>query len=230
MARKPVICGWSGGKDSALMVYALRQSSEYEPKLLLTTLTEPFRRISMHGVRYELLQAQAELLGMELVEVWIPWPCPNEVYEERMREACESLKARGFSTFAFGDLYLGDIRAYRERNVQALGMEAIFPLWQQDTSELAHRFIAEGFKARLCCVDGSQIPFSLAGREYDATLLADLPPTADPCGENGEFHTFVYAGPLFPRAIPCAPGEVVIRDERFAYADLNLEKTPELCT
>lgn len=219
MAKEPVICAWSGGKDSSLMVHALRQSAEYQPAMLLTTLTEPFERISMHGVRRDLLKRQSEAIGIPLHEVWIPWPCPNGMYEERMRAACEDLKGQGFRTFAFGDLFLEDVRAYREKNMQEVGMRAIYPLWGKNTTQLAGDFIRQGFQAYLCCVDTEQIGAEFAGRAYDAWLLADLPAKADPCGENGEFHTFVWNGPIFRHPVPCARGEVVIRD-RFVYADL----------
>lgn len=220
MQKKPVVCAWSGGKDSAWMLQCLRQSTKYYPALLLTTLTEPFERISMHGVRRELLRLQAEALGVPLYEVWIPWPCANAVYEARMAGACDTLKARGFSLVAFGDLFLEEVRAYREEQMRKAGMQALYPLWGEDTRVLARRFIEAGFRARLCCVDNTQIPGHFAGREYDETLLSELPETADPCGENGEFHTFVYDGPIFQTPVPCLNGEVVIRDGRFVYCDL----------
>jgi diphthamide synthase (EF-2-diphthine--ammonia ligase) len=179
-------------------------------------------------VRRELLHAQAEALGLPLTEVWIPWPCPNETYEARMRETCLALKEKGMGVFAFGDLFLEEVRQYRERNLAALGLRGIYPLWGLDTSALAQRFIADGFRACLCCIDTGQIAAGFAGRDYDASLLKELPEGADPCGENGEFHTFVYDGPIFSRPIPCARGEVVIRDS-FAYCDLHLQPTDELC-
>lgn len=217
--KTPVIVAWSGGKDSAMMLHALRQSAEYEPVLLLTTVTENFDRISMHGVRRGLLARQAEAIGLPLHEVFIPWPCSNEMYEQRMREACDTLMARGLHTFAFGDLFLEDVRAYREANMKKAGMRAIYPLWGRDTVQLAREVMALGFKATLCCVDSRQIPAELAGHAYDETLLAALPPQADPCGENGEFHSFVWDGPIFSAPIPCVGGEVVIRDN-FVYYDL----------
>jgi uncharacterized protein (TIGR00290 family) len=219
MTKQPVILAWSGGKDSSLMLQALAQSAEYRPAMLLTTLTEEFQRISMHGVRQELLHAQADSLGLKLHEVWIPWPCANGVYEVRMQEACLQLKAQGLEVFAFGDLFLEEVRAYREENMKKAGMQAIYPLWGRETGALARRFIDEGFKAKLCCVDSAQIDASFAGREYDAQLLAELPAGADPCGENGEFHTFVYDGPVFKRPVACRAGEVVARGQ-FVYADL----------
>lgn len=219
MHKESVICAWSGGKDSALMLQALRISREYAPAMLLTTVTEPFNRISMHGVRAELLERQATALGLPLYKVYIPWPCPNGVYEDRMAQAYVELKQQGYETFAFGDLFLEDVRAYRDRCLAQADMRAVYPLWGQETKRLARRFIDEGFRAVLCCVDSAQIPAGLAGRDYDAVLLADLPETADPCGENGEFHTFVTNGPGFSHGVPCIRGEVVIRDG-FAYCDL----------
>jgi uncharacterized protein (TIGR00290 family) len=213
-----VALSWSGGKDSALALWALRQEG-IEPAALLTTLTEDYDRISMHGVRGELLRAQAAATGVELVEIGIPAACPNEVYEQRMAAALASPPLADVAAIAFADLFLADIRAYREERLAGAGREAIFPVWGRDTGELAREFIAAGFEAVLVCVDPAQIDPSFAGRPFDEELLADLPPGADPCGENGEFHTFVHAGPILERPIEVEPGEAVTRDG-FAFQDL----------
>ena len=213
-----VALSWSGGKDSALALWALRREG-IEPAALLTTLTEDYDRISMHGVRGELLRAQAAATGIELVEIGIPAACPNEVYEQRMAAALSSPPLADVSAIAFADLFLADIRAYREERLAGAGREALFPVWGRDTGELAREFIAAGFKAVLVCVDPAQIDASFAGRPFDEELLADLPPGADPCGENGEFHSFVHAGPIFEHPIEVELGEAVTRDG-FAFQDL----------
>lgn len=215
----PCALAWSGGKDSALMLHALLQAKKYHPAILLTTVDEATGRIGMHDVRGDLLAAQAHAVGIELMTVPIPWPCPNGLYAERMAAACNGLKARGITTIAYGDLFLEDIRAYREERMAEAGMQAIYPLWDKDTTALARQFTEEGFRARLCCVDTRRLPASFAGREYDANLLADLPEGCDPCGENGEFHSFTYAGPIFAAPLACQPGQVVLRDG-FAYCDV----------
>jgi len=210
---------WSGGKDSALALWALREELGAEPVALLTTLTEDYDRISMHGVRRELLRAQARATGIELVEIDIPAACVNEVYEQRMAEAFERPPLRGAGTVAFADLFLADIRAYREERLAAAGRTALFPLWDRDTSALAREFIDAGFEAILVCVDPSQLDPAFVGRPFDEALLADLPAGVDPCGENGEFHTFVHAGPIFGTRIEVEPGEIAMRDG-FAFQDL----------
>ncbi len=215
-----VALSWSGGKDSALALWAMREELEIEPAALLTTYTEDFDRVSMHGVRRELVRAQAAEAGLALVEIGIPAACPNQVYEERMAAALAAPPLAAAATIAFADLYLEEIRAYREQRLLGAGREALFPLWGLDTTELAHRFIAAGFEATLVCVDPSQIDPSFAGRRFDASLLADLPASADPCGENGEFHTFVHAGPIFATPIPVEVGETAVR-EGFVFTDLK---------
>jgi uncharacterized protein (TIGR00290 family) len=214
-----VALSWSGGKDSALALWALREELGVEPVALLTTLTEDYDRISMHGVRGELLRAQARATGVELVEIGIPAACVNETYEARMAEALGRPPLDRAETIAFADLFLADIRAYREERLAAAGRSALFPLWGRETAVLAREFIAAGFEATLVCVDPSQLDPSFAGRRFDEDLLADLPPEVDPCGENGEFHTFVHAGPIFNRPIEVEPGETVLRDG-FAFKDL----------
>ncbi len=215
-----VIVATSGGKDSTLALAALLASG-LTVAGLLCTMTEGFQRISMHGVRQELMVAQAAALGLPLHTVWIPQGCTNAIYEERMAAAVATLAEDGCDAVAFGDLFLEDVRAYREQRMAGSGLATLFPLWGEDTTELAGRFIAEGYEAVLVTVDPKQIPPKLAGRAYDHRLLADLPEGADPCGENGEFHTFVYNGPLFSAALPIERGEVVERDG-FVFADLTL--------
>lgn len=209
---------WSGGKDSALALHALRAAGR-EPDALLTTVTEGVERISVHGVRRALLHAQAAALGIALVEVRIPLPCPNEVYEARMEAALAAPPLDAVTEVAFGDLFLEDVRAYREERLAPTGRRALFPVWGRDTAELARTFIDQGFEAILATVDPRFLDASFAGRAYDAELLADLPPTVDPCGENGEFHTFVHAGPIFAAPIAVTTGELVERDG-FAYRDI----------
>jgi uncharacterized protein (TIGR00290 family) len=217
-ASQPYALSWSGGKDSTLALQALRQA-EAEPVALLTTVTEGYDRISMHGVRRDLLARQAASLRLPLVEVAIPPACPNEVYEERLGAALAAPPLEDVDVYAFGDLYLEDVRAYREERLGAVGKRACFPLWGRDTTALAHAFLAAGFEATLVCVDPRQLDASFCGRRYDEALLASLPAGVDPCGENGEFHTFVSDGPLFGDPIPVRRGEVVERDG-FAFCDL----------
>ena len=219
MTPKPTVMAWSGGKDSAVALHRLQQDPQYEVVGLLTTLTEGYGRISMHGVREELLHAQAAALGLRLYPVWIPQACVNAVYQERMSTAIEQLKTDGARAIAHGDLYLEDVRAYREQMLAGSGLEPLFPIWGEDTSDLSRWVVANGFRATLTCVDPKQFSPDLAGREYDASLLADLPDSADPCGERGEFHTFVRYAPNFTAPIAIARGEVVERDG-FVFADL----------
>jgi uncharacterized protein (TIGR00290 family) len=216
-----VALSWSGGKDSALALWVLREELGIEPLALLTTLTEDFDRISMHAVRRELLRAQARTTGIELVEIGIPAGCVNEVYEERMAQALTSPPLDRAAAVAFGDLFLADVRAYREERLARADRAGLFPLWERDTTALSHRFIEAGFEATLVTVDPAQLDPSFVGRPFDEQLLADLPPTVDPCGENGEFHTFVHAGPIFTAPIEIELGEVVERDG-FAFQDLLL--------
>jgi uncharacterized protein (TIGR00290 family) len=202
---------WSGGKDSSLALRALRAGSGTAPSALITTVTADYRRISMHGVRRDLLSRQAQAAGLALVEVEIPAQCTNEVYEQRMGQVLAHPPLRDAEAIAFGDLFLADVRAYREERLAQIGKRAVFPLWGRDTAELATEFIAAGFEAVLVCVDPTKLDGAFAGRHFDAHLLADLPPGVDPCGENGEFHTFVHAGPIFSDPIACEIGETVER-------------------
>jgi uncharacterized protein (TIGR00290 family) len=209
---------WSSGKDSAFALHEARRLGLADIVGVLTTVNEKYDRVAMHGVRASLLDRQIVALGLPAIKINIPSPCTNEIYEARMAETCAAIKAQGVDHIVFGDLYLEDIRAYREEKLRPLGMTAIFPLWQRPTRALAEEMIASGLVAHLVCVDPKQLDRSFAGRRYDAALLADLPPGIDPCGENGEFHTVVSAGPMFAHAIPVTIGEVVER-EGFVFAD-----------
>ena len=219
---KPVLVAWSGGKDSALALREIQSDGRYRVAALLTTVTAEYDRISMHGVRRTLLRRQAESLGLPLEEVLISPGASNDEYEANMGAALAALRTRtvGLDTVVFGDLFLADIRAYRERMLARIGMRGLFPLWLRDTRVLAHEFIRLGYRAVLVCVDSGALAAEFAGREFDADLLHDLPPGVDPCGENGEFHTFVYAGPSLREPVPHERGPVVVRDGRFVYCDL----------
>jgi uncharacterized protein (TIGR00290 family) len=207
------------------MLHVLRQAGDCEIVGLLTTLNTEFDRVAMHGTRHSILEAQAQAAGVPLWVVPLPWPCSNQDYEQRMREVCARAISENIDAIAFGDLFLEDIRAYREAQLQPTGLQPIFPLWQRPTSTLAREMIAGGLRARLTCIDTKQLPASFAGREFDETLLRELPSAIDPCGERGEFHTCVYAGPMFPSPLPLQPGEIVLRDG-FAYADFSLRINP----
>jgi uncharacterized protein (TIGR00290 family) len=221
---EPVLLSWSGGKDSALALHALRQTPGVEVAGLLTTVTEDYDRISMHGVRRTLLERQAAEAGLPLHIVRIPHECTNEIYEERMTAVLSGIRDAGIRRVAFGDLFLEDLRAYRESRLASFGMEAIFPVWGRDTAELARDFLRLGFGAVLVCVDTESLAAAFAGRSFDESLLRDLPPGVDPCGENGEFHTFVHAGPVFRAPVPFRLGEVENRG-RFQYCDLEEPRT-----
>jgi uncharacterized protein (TIGR00290 family) len=210
---------WSSGKDSAWALHTVRQSGEYEVVSLLTTVNRTHQRVAMHAVRESLLEMQAEAAGLPLVKVPIPAPCPNEIYERAMAEAMERARAEGVRHVIFGDLFLEDIRAYREKQLAACGMTPVFPLWRRDTRELAREMLGGGLSAYLTCVDPRKLTRGFAGRRFDAGLLATLPAEVDPCGENGEFHTFANAGPMFREAILIEVGEIVER-EGFVFADL----------
>jgi uncharacterized protein (TIGR00290 family) len=218
-----ILLSWSSGKDSAWMLLVLRQQHPGACAALLTTVSEAFDRVSMHGVRTSVLQAQADAANLPLVTVAIPAPCPNEVYEERMRAAIAKALADGFTHVAFGDLFLEDVRRYREERLAGSGLHPLFPLWGQPTDALAREMIAGGLEAVLTCVDPRVLPAAFAGRAYDARLLDELPRGVDPCGERGEFHTCVVAGPMFSRRIDVERGEAVQRDG-FAFADLSLRE------
>jgi uncharacterized protein (TIGR00290 family) len=211
---------WSGGKDSALALHEVIKTGAYEVRALLTTVTADFDRISMHGVRRSLLHAQASSLGLPLEEVWIPKGASNETYEAQMRAALSKQREAGVEEVAFGDLFLRDIRDYREERLGQVAMRGLFPLWGRDTSRLSRELIELGFRAVVCCVDPRRLGKEFCGREFDRPFLESLPPGVDPCGENGEFHTFVYAGPIFKSKIGVTKGEVVLRDGFYYFADL----------
>jgi uncharacterized protein (TIGR00290 family) len=248
MPRKRVLVSWSGGKDSAWALHLLQQQNDCEIAGLLTTVNSHFRRVAMHGFREQLLEQQAEAAGLPLWSVPLPWPCSNEVYEAAMAEACARAVAEGIDAIAFGDLFLEDIRAYREAKLAPTGLEPLFPCWDLPTAALAREMMAAGLRAHLVCVDPRQLDPSFAGRLFDAALLAELPAGVDPCGERGEFHTFVSGGPMFAqgvssefarsagpvfaqgvgsRSIEVRRGEIVERDG-FVYADLLPASGPSL--
>ena len=217
--RRKALIAWSSGKDSAWALHEIRRSGDYDIVAALTTVTDTFARVSMHGVREALLRAQLDAAGLRSIVVRIPFPCPNDVYEREMAAVLAQAKADGVTHVIFGDLYLADIRAYREAKLADTGMTAVFPLWQRPTGELAQEMIDAGLEAHLATVDLAKLPSSFAGRRFDHALLSALPAGTDPCGENGEFHSFVNAGPMFTQPVRIAVGETVQRDG-FAYADL----------
>ena len=216
---KQVLLSWSSGKDSAWTLHLLRQQQDIQVAALLTTFNSAANRVAMHAVRRSLVDAQVERTGIPLWTVDLPWPCSNVDYEERMRAVYERAREGGITAVAFGDLFLEDIRDYRVRQLQGTGLEPLFPVWQIPTAQLGREMIAAGVKAKLTCVDPSKLEKSFAGRDYDQQLLEALPPGIDPCGENGEFHTFVYDAPVFSRPIRVQMGEVVERDG-FVFADV----------
>ncbi|HTS40867.1 MAG TPA: ATP-binding protein [Xanthobacteraceae bacterium] len=218
-ARPKALVAWSSGKDSAWAWHEIRRGGEFDVVGALTTMTDSFNRVSMHGVRQELLAMQLAAADLPAIIVPIPYPCPNEVYEARMAAALADAKASGVTHVIFGDLFLQDVRAYREQKLAGTGITPVFPLWRRPTAVLAREMIAAGVETHLVCVDLKQLPKSFAGRRFDRALLEDLPPTADPCGENGEFHSCIVAGPMLSRRIPVEVGEIVERDG-FAYTDL----------
>lgn len=213
------IVSWSSGKDSAWMVHVLRSRGDIKIGALLTTINEPLQRVAMHAVRVELLEAQADALGLPLWKVPIPFPCPNTAYERAMADCVARAVGEGFTHIAFADLFLEDIRRYREEQLAESGLTPLFPLFGADTTALADEMIATGLVARITCVDTRVLDRRFVGRDFDRTLLAELPPSVDPCGERGEFHSFAYAGPMFSRSIPVHSGAVVDRDG-FVFADL----------
>jgi uncharacterized protein (TIGR00290 family) len=215
---------WSSGKDSALALYETRAQGSVDIVGLLTTVNQEFDRVAMHGVRRSLLEAQAEALGLPLNIVELPWPCPNEVYEQRMADALDCARDAGIEAMVFGDLFLEDVRRYRESALKETGIVPVFPLWLRPTREMAYDLIRLGFRAVVTCVDSTQVPSEIAGRWFDETLLGELPVGVDPCGENGEFHTVVVSGPLFSHPIDVVVGEIVDRDG-FVFADVVPKST-----
>jgi uncharacterized protein (TIGR00290 family) len=219
MSRPKALIAWSSGKDSAWALHEIRRADAYEVVGALTTITGTFARVSVHGVREQLLDAQLAAARLPLRKVQIPYPCSNEVYEREMGRAVAQGQADGITHIVFGDLFLEDVRAYREKNLAGSGIQPLFPLWGRSTAALAAEMIAAGLRAHLVSVDLKKLPRDLAGRRFDHALLAELPAACDPCGENGEFHTFVSAGPMLEAEIPVNVGEIVERDGA-AYADL----------
>lgn len=217
---KRVLLSWSSGKDSAWALHHLRREPDVVLVGLLTTLNSEFQRVAMHGTRRSVLEAQAAAAQLPLWLVPLPWPCSNEIYEQRMAEVCERAVAEHVDAIAFGDLFLSDVRAYREKQLKPTGLEPLFPLWELPTAALARDMIAGGLRSKVACVDTKQLPGSFAGREFDSALLRDLPPEVDPCGERGEFHTCVYGGPMFATPLQLESGEVVDRDG-FTFADFE---------
>jgi uncharacterized protein (TIGR00290 family) len=224
MSKKRVLLSWSSGKDSAWALYQLQQDDDVELIGLITTINEIHQRVAMHAVRVALLNQQAEATGLPLHLVAIPHPCSNELYNQAMNRFFDSIKGQGITHMAFGDLYLEDIRQYRIKNLKSKGLEPLFPLWLKPTEQLARTMLDGGLKTRITCVDPKQLPASFCGREFDQQFLNDLPEWVDPCGENGEFHSFAYAGPMFKHDISISSGEIVER-EGFVFADLLPEGT-----
>jgi uncharacterized protein (TIGR00290 family) len=220
---KRALLSWSSGKDSAWSLHLLRQQNEYEIVGLLTTFNREANRVAMHAVRRSLVEAQAKAAGIPLWDVDLPWPCSNADYESIMSETCKSAVQAGIECIAFGDLFLTDIRAYREKQLENSGLQPIFPVWGMPTRELARSMIKSGVRAKLTCVDPKRLAPEFVGRDFDEQLLSDLPPDVDPCGENGEFHTFVHAGPMFRHDLFVEVGEIVSRDG-FVFADLSLSQ------
>lgn len=215
----PVVLSWSSGKDSALCLYYLLKSNKYVVHGLLTTITKAFSRVSMHGVRESLLDKQIQALGMDVEKVYLPYPCSNNDYEKLMLNVLNRYKRLNIYNFAFGDIYLSEVREYREKQLLKVNASGIFPLWNKNSIELAHEFISSGFKAIITCVDSQYLDKRFVGKFYDFNFLNQLPPEVDPCGENGEFHTFVFDGPIFNDNVKFSIGEVVCREDRFFYCD-----------
>jgi len=220
MAEK-VLFSWSGGKDSALALYEIRKGQDFEIISLITTITEDYDRISMHGVRRVLLENQAESVGIPLYNIFISKNSSDEEYGHKMREMLTHFSRLGVTAVVFGDIFLEDLRRFREDQLSKVGMKGLFPLWKKDTTELAHQFINLGFRAIVTSTDSKMLDGNFVGREMDEKFLTQIPPTVDPCGENGEFHSFVFSGPIFKKRIRFRVGEVVFRENRFYYCDLE---------
>lgn len=230
-AAVPLVFSWSGGKDSALALYELLRDPAWRVERLLTSVADEFRRVSHHGIREELLAMQAEAIGLPLDWLRLPsggGPCTNAVYEELVGQHLSRYVQQGILHVGHGDLFLADLRAYRERNLARLGMSGVFPIWMRDTTEVVETFIALGFRAVLCCVDGQRLDGSFVGRPIDEELLRDLPAGVDPCGENGEYHSFVYDGPIFQRPLAIELGQTVCRDGRWYIDVLPAERASEV--
>jgi len=215
-----IVFSWSGGKDSALALYEILKTESYNVVSLITTVTEEYDRISVHGVRNDLLEKQTKSLKLPLHKINNPKNCSNNIYERNLTETLSIYKNKGITEVAFGDIFLEDVKEYRDELLKKMGMKGIYPIWQKNSKELAKVFIESGFRAITTCIDSQQIHKNFAGKEYDQDFLDDLPDTADPCGENGEFHTFVYNGPIFNVKVNFIIGDIVLRDNRFFYCDL----------
>ena len=218
---KKILLAWSGGKDSALALYEIKKRRDLEIVSLITTITEDYDRISMHGVRRVLLESQAESLGIPLYNIFISKDCTDEEYGDKMKEMLTRFSRLGVTAVVFGDIFLEDLRSFREKQLSKVGMKGIFPLWKKDTTELAHEFINLGFRAIITSMDSEVLDRKFVGREIDHEFLAQIPPGVDPCGENGEFHSFVFSGPIFKKRVLFRLGEVVFRENRFYYGDLE---------
>ncbi|HEY2498176.1 MAG TPA: ATP-binding protein [Candidatus Angelobacter sp.] len=210
--KKKILLSWSSGKDCAWALHVLQQQNVYEIAGLLTTVNSAFDRVAMHSTRRALVEMQAAAAGLPLIVTPLPWPCSNEHYELAMKDVCERAVAHGITGIAFGDLFLTDVRDYRERQLRGTGLEPLFPIWQIPTGELAQQMISSGLKAKIVCIDPRQLAKAFVGRDFDQSFLNDLPAGVDPCGENGEFHSLVYAGPMFRRELAVTTGEIVERD------------------
>ena len=221
--KKKAIFSWSGGKDSALALHEIRKNNGYEIVSLLTTFTKDYDRVSLHGTRRILLERQAESIGLPLHKIFIPKKASSEEYEQKMKKSLVKFQESGVSEVIFGDIFLEDLRKFREEKLSQVGMRAAFPIWKKDTRKLAHQFVELGFKAIVTCVDTKILAKKFAGRTIDEQLLAELPPAVDSCGENGEFHSFVSEGPIFRETIPYKLGKAVLRENRFFYFDLIAE-------
>jgi len=226
--REKIVMSWSGGKDSAMALYEIMKSGKYEVVSLLTTITEGYNRITMHGVRLELLESQGRMIGYPIDKVYMPQRVSGKEHERRMKNVLAGYLAKGIKTVAFGDIFLEDVRRYRENNLAKIDMNGLFPLWNRDTYMLGKNFIDLGFKAVITAVDSKFLDESFVCREYDERFLRDLPDNVDPCGENGEFHSFVYDGPIFKRRVQFEKGDVVFRENRFYFCDLVPHNTEKL--
>ena len=218
--KKKAVFSWSTGKDSALALHKILNQNEYDIVSLVTTVTEDYGRVSMHGLRVELLEEQAESLGIPLKKIYIPKQCTNDIYEKSFEDGLREFRESGVYNIIFGDIFLEDVRNYRLKQMDKIDMNCVFPIWHEKSTDLAERFIDLGFRAKIICVDSEVLGKEFAGREYDRDFLTDLPENIDKCGENGEFHTFTYDGPLFSFSVDCTAGDIVLKDSRFFYCDI----------
>lgn len=217
----PVLFNWSSGKDSSLSLNEMLQDKQYTVEALLTTITRDFKRVSMHGTREELVRRQAEAFGIPLKIIYISRDADNEEYEQKMRETLLGFREEGVFSVASGDIYLEEVRQYRVEKLASVGMDALFPVWGRDSGELAREFIELGFRAVVTCVDTEMLGGEFSGREFDEEFLSDLPEEVDPCGENGEFHTFCYDGPIFKEPVSVTKGDIVLRNDRYMFCDIS---------